>query len=107
MAGFKCSDFSSECWKPITEDSEDHNSSSRYVDDDDDEGFVFFGNFFCNFVKYVDWRSIIHAKKRNEPNLATKVTRCRKVEFVLALCQLCLDSLECVYLYFRLKDFGP
>ncbi len=57
MAGFKCSDFSSAYWKPITEDSEDHNSSSRYVDDDDDEGFVFFGNFFCNFVKYVDWRS--------------------------------------------------
>lgn len=61
MAGFKCSDFSSGCWKTITEDSEDHNSSSRYVDDDDEEGFVlcfvFFGNFFCNFVKYVDWRS--------------------------------------------------
>jgi hypothetical protein len=62
MAGFKCSDFSSGCWKTITEDSEYHNSSSRYVDDDyDEEGFVlsfvFFGNFFCNFVKYVDWRS--------------------------------------------------
>jgi hypothetical protein len=92
-------------WKTITEDSEDHNSSSRCVDDDDDDDegfvlcFVFFGNFFCNFVKYVDWRSSMQIRGMSQIWLRSRNY------FALAL--LCLDSLECVYQYFRLKDFGP
>jgi hypothetical protein len=48
--------------------------------------FVFFGNFFCNFVKYVDWRSSMQKRGMSQIWLRSQSVSQSRICVGLAYC---------------------